>query len=347
MEQRRNNNVNRNSRGRNNAARGSTHRLDAHRQAAGKIKSIEALEMLKYRVGPAVKDSNLLSWKLKLGTYCLTTFGQVAIFIETGAYPEIPEVEAPTPDLLTKNADPYEFTRRVHQKAVDLRMSEIYEMNRKKPQIYGVIWGHISQESEDKVKADPEFEVAHTEQNPLLLLNIIIRVHTNEGLNATGSIVNARRFYSSLRQYDYESVADFKRRFDLSMQVNESVGIERPDEAILAAEFIDKLDRGKFGALQTELHNRPLQAADDEEVYPVTLNAAYSLASNYKSLHRTPTTGSQASHSVFTAPVDNRGGRGSNGRDANGLGNAGRVQLGVEEEELTVLHVGDATRKVM
>jgi len=324
MERRRN--VNRNNRGRHNAGRGSSQRSDSHRPATGKVKSIEALEMLKYRVGPAVKDSNLLSWKLKLGTYCLTTFGQVAMFIETGAYPELPEIEAPPADQLTRNADPYEFTRRAHQKAVDLRMAEISEMNKKKPQIYGIIWGHISQESEDKVKADPDFEVAHREQNPLLLLNIIIRVHTNEGLNATGAIVNARKFYSSLRQYDYESVADFTKRFDLSLQVNESVGVERTDEAIVAAEFIDKLDRGRFEELQKDLHNRSLDAADDEPVYPVTLNAAYSLASNYKSTLRTSTSG-QASHSVFTAPVDNRndrhlrggrgiGGRGAGGRDA-------------------------------
>ena len=107
-------NVNRNNRRSNYAARGSSQRPDPPRQVAGKVKSIEALEMLKYRVGPAVKDSNLLSWKLKLSTYCLTTFGQVALFIDAGAYPEIPEIEAPTPDQLTRNADPYEFTRRAH-----------------------------------------------------------------------------------------------------------------------------------------------------------------------------------------------------------------------------------------
>jgi len=51
--------------------------------------------MSKYRVGPAVKYSNLLSWKLKLRTYCLTTFGQSALFNDTGEYPEIPEIDAP------------------------------------------------------------------------------------------------------------------------------------------------------------------------------------------------------------------------------------------------------------
>ena len=140
---------------------------------AGKVKSIEALEMLKYKVGAAVKDSNRLSWKLKLGTYCLTTFGQIAMFIGTGVYPEIPEIEPPMPDQLTRNSNPYEFTRQAHQKAVDLRMREINEMNKKKPQIYGVIWGHIFQESEDKVKADPEYAAVYLEQSPLRLLNII------------------------------------------------------------------------------------------------------------------------------------------------------------------------------
>ena len=325
----RRNNVNRNNRRSNTAARGSSQRSDPQRHVPGKVKSIEALEMLKYRVGPAVKDSNLLNWKLKLSTYCLTTFGQVALFIDTGAYPEIPEIEAPTPaDQLTRNADPYEFTRRAHQKAVDLRMAEVNEMNRKKPQIFGVIWGHISQESEDKVKTDPDYEVAHREQNPLLLLNIIIRVHTNEGLNATGAIVNARKFYSSVRQYDYESVADFKKRFDLSLQVNESVGNERPVEAILAAEFIDKLDRSRFGEMQIKLHNESLTAGEDEAVYPVTLNAAFLLASNYKLSPRTFTSRGQSSHAVFAAPDNNHGdlyhGRGAGGRSAGGRGSRGR-----------------------
>ena len=49
-----------NNRGRNNTGRGLPHRTDPQRQVTGKVKSIEALEMLKYRVGPAVKDSNLL-----------------------------------------------------------------------------------------------------------------------------------------------------------------------------------------------------------------------------------------------------------------------------------------------
>jgi len=286
----------------NNAARGPTQRLDPPRQPAGKVKSVEALEMLKYRVGAAVKDSNLLSWKLKLGTYCLTTFGQIAMFIETGAYPEIQEIEPPMPDQLTRNADPYEFTRRARQKAVDLRLSEINEMNKKKPQIYGVIWEHISQECEDKVKADPEYAAVHLEQNPHRLLNIIIRVHTNEGLNPTGAIVNARKFYSSVRQYDYKSVADFKRRFDLTAQVKDCVGIERVDEAILAAEFIDKLDRGRFGALQNELYNESPRAAEVKIVYPVTLNDAFSRASNYKPSYRSSTSSGQSTHSVFAAP---------------------------------------------
>jgi len=121
---------------------------------------------------------------------------------------------------------------------------------------------------------DPDYQVAHRDQNPLLLLNIIIRVHTNEGLNTTVAIVNARKVYTYVRKYSYESVADFKRRFDLSLQVYQSVGNERPEEAIIAADFIDKLDRGRFADLQDELHNKSLQAAKDEAVYPVTLNAA-------------------------------------------------------------------------
>ena len=97
-------------------------------------------------------------------------------------------------------------------------------MNKKKPQIYDVIWGHISQ-SEDKVKADPEYVAVQLEQNSIRLLNIIIRVHTNKGLNLTGTIVNARKIYSSIQHDDFESIADFKKRFDLSIKVNDSVGM--------------------------------------------------------------------------------------------------------------------------
>jgi len=53
-------NSNRNNRGRNNARRRLPQRTYPQSQVTGKVNSIEALEMLKYRVGPAVKDSNLL-----------------------------------------------------------------------------------------------------------------------------------------------------------------------------------------------------------------------------------------------------------------------------------------------
>jgi len=119
---------------------------------------------------------------------------------------------------------------------------------------------------------DPDYQVAHRNQIPLLLLNIIIRVHTNEGLNVTGAIVNARKVYSSVRQYSYGSVADFKRRFGLSLQVSQSAGNERPEEAIITAEFIDKLDRGRFADLQDELRNKSLQAAEDEVALLFTSN---------------------------------------------------------------------------
>jgi len=96
---------------------------------------------------------------------------------------------------------------------------------------------------------------------------------------------------------------------DLSLQVYQSIGNERPKEAIIPADFIDKLYRRRFADLQDELRNKSLQAAKDEAVYSVTLNAALLLASNYKSSQRASNAIGHASHSVFTAPGDNDSGR--------------------------------------
>eukprot|EP01041_Mallomonas_annulata_P013050 gene13050-27536_t len=100
--------------------------------------------------------------------------------------------------------------------------------------------------------------------------------------------------YANLKQNTAESVARFKEKFDNALLALDAAEADRPDEQDLAADFIDKLDKARFGDMQLELRNNMTFGIGE---FPATLQAAFTLAGRYKK--RVSSGGFIAAETVF------------------------------------------------
>ena len=89
----------------------------------------------------------------------------------------------------------------------------------------------------------------------------------------------ARAAYNAISQYPNESVLELRKRIEDSLKVYDAVEQERPDDLELAADFIAKLDVGRFATLISELENGARLGRDE---FPKTLEDAYTLAYTWK-----------------------------------------------------------------
>ena len=100
----------------------------------------------------------------------------------------------------------------------------------------------------------------------------------------------ARLHYNNLRQYEKETLPEFKERFDFALKTLETTGETLPSQEAQAADFIGKLDTRRYQQLSLDLENAQVLAiasGSTASSYPKTLTAAYNLACNYKVIRRT------------------------------------------------------------
>jgi hypothetical protein len=112
-------------------------------------------------------------------------------------------------------------------------------------QIFSVIWNQLSAESKQIFMQNDQWPGIQDQRNdPLTLWQIINSTHTiiqamgNEQLDR----MTAREAYNRLRQADQESLGMFKERYDRIIRTIQAYGIDPPNDADQAADFINKLD---------------------------------------------------------------------------------------------------------
>ena len=259
------------------ARQGRHHRTQQEFRRPRFTSPIPELEVLRFETGDS---SNLIIWTKKLSTYAIRTFGQLGQIFETGNYWVPDEIEEPAPNAFEFERDPYGFARKIHLRLLEEREKLIYEMRMKRPQLYAVIWGQLSFESQEQVRTDPDFDEANAEKDPLLLYQIVRRTHiAGRIVDAITTRYNARESYKKLRQGANESIHSFKERFDAAVEVLQNAGVNQLEEQDYAVDFMRKLDRGRFSHMIVDLENNLLKGAG---TFPTTLQEMYTLCANYR-----------------------------------------------------------------
>ena len=144
----------------------------------------------------------------------------------------------------------------------------------------------------------------------------------------------AQKAFEQLKQLPTQSIASFKEAYDRATISLEGLGVPRVSPEDEAMRFLYKLN-GKFKGMMVSMRN----STHSGSRYPVTLQAAYSIASTWSDDGKESTT--ENMHSVFTL-VDDKQWKGNNDKDrGNGGGRgvrAGRGGRGGAKEDRECHH---------
>ena len=224
--------------------------------------------------------TSLIDFIEKSGIYCQQRFGPDGLVVETGEYPEIEELIPPTDAAL--EADKFGISLLTFKVRLKARQGKLDARQQHKVQIYAVLYGKLSPESKERLKAEVDWEEIHRTKSPRRLRMAIMDTHqTAETGFKLRDKHEARREYYMLVQLTSDSLAQFKKVFDHALkQLKSSVPLEEyPKDADQAIDFIKKLDPERYGVLQRELDNN---AAMKIGTYPENLQKAYSTVTQYK-----------------------------------------------------------------
>ncbi len=191
----------------------SYHRRNNHNNNINNNKK-NADDVPKLTYGP---NTNYIQWREALFKVCMVKYEHLGTCIQTGQYYEPPEVITNT---YVKAQDPNGFILESLKSQIKSRQSEIADMQRKRPGMYGYIITTLSIESEDKIKSDPGYDAFNLAKDPLALFNSISKHHGSGAGHISKEFgkSGARSEYLHLKQMSFESLVAFRTRFDQKLE---------------------------------------------------------------------------------------------------------------------------------
>jgi hypothetical protein len=126
--------------------------------------------------------------------------------------------------------------------------------------IYSKIWSACSEEARAEVRKDLLFNATHEEGNdPLKLWEMLVRhcsVVSKSG-DSRGARMAAEKSFGTLRQDASTSLSTFLKEFNARVSIMTIQGCLMPEEDMLACQFIDKLDAGRYWQLKDFVKSLP------------------------------------------------------------------------------------------
>ena len=197
------------------------------------------------------RDNNFPEFRRVMSQRLLRDYSYSAMFMRDSAYyePKFPEID----DVRYDND-------RVYKTRIDQEIKNATNLLAKiqadKPAIFAVIWGQLSIESRDKIRAHANWPLIELEDNPLELWLAIIATHIVAAVgDATVDRARARDDYARLRQGQTEYLSRFKERFDNALLALDAVEESVPENEVQAFDFINRLDDSRYAQLKAKLQN--------------------------------------------------------------------------------------------
>ena len=241
-------------------------------------------------------------------------------------------------EALSTENDPLGIKRALVIKEHEIYLKKLDEDEDKYAQMYSILWGAMSNASQQLVKGEADFAQVERHCDVFGLVKLIKTTHLcvdnfSEPVIKRGTLLEF--FYTDLRQFRNESLADFRTRIELVVDSFDSAGMtdKKPDDEELAWLFIKKLNDHKYPAIaedtQYNINMNVIQAPKnlDEAVEYVhkweRSNNAYAYKSNKMQ---------QSANATMFATGGRTGGRGRGGRGG-GASKGGQDKAKLTPEE--------------
>lgn len=253
--------------------------------ADGRLLDIEPLR-------PGVR-SNYIVWHRNMEIQCGEKFGDIqTIFTANSIASAYLANHRPVPNDGELGNDPYGIHRSEFNKRMEIFLKKEEELEELKTKAYNYIKRHMSPESWEEAKQDPNWNAQDAQveltRDPYLLLQAIKRTHTGHrtGVN-TIDVENAQNAYQNIRQLSNQSLVAYKDYFDHKVNTLGALGLQRPTDAQQAVKFIRGLEDSRYSELKQHFYSHARAGTGD---YPTTLVAAYTVASNHFQKSKTKNT---------------------------------------------------------
>ena len=235
--------------------------------------TIPGVPILTCSNGPINPDTewNFITFKERMQQYVESVFGDISEIFRSGEYPTYPLPNF-DPDELTQWNDPAGIKKEEMKETVRVRIKRLAALEENKPKLYAVIKGQLSRESLNRVSAHPDYSTADANRDPKKLWSIVVNTHllNCREMDIDVAKTKAQVAFNQCKMMFYESLADFKVRFELRLQVYELAwSMGPPDEdgetevidfyvppAVAAQYFIEKLDPERYGTVQTNYRTK-------------------------------------------------------------------------------------------
>ena len=160
---------------------------------------------------------------------------------------------------------------------VKARAKIIRQMKENRAKMYAYIISKLSKESLDEFKHHEDFELIKQNLSVLGLWVVLREIHAVNNSTTNLLILKKEAFekYAACKQGPFETLADFKCRFDFAYQCFVDRGNAEKSEEDKAMDFMYVLDGVKYGEFTTEILNDVAKGAIRQ---PSTVNAVFTLA---------------------------------------------------------------------
>jgi len=258
-----------------------------------KKKDPEEIPILKY--GP---QGNFAKFKEAISKAALRDYGHLGKLIETGDYYKPPEPDTVDYDFAN---DPYGLDKALFLEAMKDYRKELHKMHSDRPKLYALIMQYLSEESLDEVKRSDKYEDIKKATEPRELWNLIEETHKVNTISKVEAVTKlaARTTYQGMRQGPYETIIQYKERFDNAKKTYEDQGNPPMEDVDIAMDFFRGLDNNRYGHFKTQIMN---DLTAKVLVQPQNLNEMYLLANQWVQVKTT--TNAMGFGTTFTTTLD-------------------------------------------
>jgi hypothetical protein len=273
-----------------------------------------SFEVLTFSFG---KATNVVSWKNSAFTFCSRQVGAVARVIKESKLFRPPIVIIPSdPTAFDEEHDPNGFLKRDLLYAISDRRKILSELPDKEVKLFNHLWGNCSKASQDQIQrvnqqaSDSDGKLLYvntfgdivpsdhpgaikfiedwdTVQVSGNVLSLIRRINVSHLSPDDGSDAEKRyntiRRHESLKMNSSESLLDFKRRFDHSLEAFDAMGLIHPIDEVLVFRFMEGLDDARFNHFKIERFNWS-RTIPPIAPLPATVTEAFQAASTFRSV---------------------------------------------------------------
>jgi hypothetical protein len=103
-----------------------------------------------------------------------------------------------------------------------------------------------------KLSAQQDWAAVSLAEDPVALLGLFNQMCMTPGAHSAQKRFPAMQGYHTLKQSKYESLGDYRKRFDAAVQTMGQCGLQQnqlPDDEAMTVAFIKALDQNRFSQL--------------------------------------------------------------------------------------------------